>query len=355
MANTSAAIRPSFWATASCLPIGAPHCTRSAAQRRANWSARFEPATAEAGRVRRPVFRVMSASLRPLPSPHRTFSTGTFTLVKRMIPFSMALSPMKWSRWTTSTPGQSVSTMNARDPLRSRPGHHDQQLGDGAVGAPELLAVQDVVRAVLGERRRRGEARGVGPDTVFGQRERRDRSPREARQVALLLLRRSEQLERRRDPDRLGGGEQGGEIAVLAGHHADRVGVAVLAQTQAAVLGGDLDPERTDLAEAADHVLRDLALAIDPVAVHPLAHEALEPGHERPRPLEVLGIRRGEGMDEVEAERTLEQLADEARRLPFLLARRLRDLAGLLLGGERGARISNRWLGKYVSHGWPQG
>ena len=61
----------------------------------------------------RPVLRVTSASLRPLPSPQSTFSAGTFTLVKRMIPFSIALSPMKWSRWTTSTPGQSVSTMNA--------------------------------------------------------------------------------------------------------------------------------------------------------------------------------------------------------------------------------------------------
>ncbi len=61
----------------------------------------------------RPVFRVISASLSPLPSPQSTFSTGTFTLVNRMIPFSSALSPMKWSRCTTSTPGQLVSTMNA--------------------------------------------------------------------------------------------------------------------------------------------------------------------------------------------------------------------------------------------------
>jgi hypothetical protein len=30
-----------------------------------------------------------------------------------MMPFSIALSPMKWSRCTTSTPDQSASTMNA--------------------------------------------------------------------------------------------------------------------------------------------------------------------------------------------------------------------------------------------------
>ena len=98
---------------ASCFPIGWPHCTRSAAHRRTISSARLAPATAEAGRVSRPVLRVISASLSPLPSPQSTFSTGTLTLVKRMMPFSSALSPMKCSRWTTSTPGQSVSTMNA--------------------------------------------------------------------------------------------------------------------------------------------------------------------------------------------------------------------------------------------------
>jgi hypothetical protein len=41
------------------------------------------------------------------------FSRGTFTLVKRMTPFSIAFSPMKRDRCTTSTPGQLVSTMNA--------------------------------------------------------------------------------------------------------------------------------------------------------------------------------------------------------------------------------------------------
>ena len=61
----------------------------------------------------RPVLSVMSASLSPLPSPHSTLSTGTLTLGKRMMPFSIALRPMKWSRCTTCTPGQSVSTMKA--------------------------------------------------------------------------------------------------------------------------------------------------------------------------------------------------------------------------------------------------
>ena len=65
MAKMSAAIRPIFCAIASCLPTGWPHCTRSAAQRREISRQRLPPATADAGRVSRPVLRVMSASLRP--------------------------------------------------------------------------------------------------------------------------------------------------------------------------------------------------------------------------------------------------------------------------------------------------
>ena len=63
--------------------------------------------------MRRPVFSVMSASLSPLPSFQSRFSAGTRTFVKRMIPFSSALRPMKWQRRTISTPGQSRSTMKA--------------------------------------------------------------------------------------------------------------------------------------------------------------------------------------------------------------------------------------------------
>ena len=87
--------------------------------------------------------------------------------------------------------------------------------------------------------------------------------------------------------------------------------------------------------QSLDHVGRDLPLAVDPVAVHPLGEEALEPLHERPGALHVRRVHRGEGMNQVEAERALEQLAHEAGRLPLLLARRLGDLPGLLLGGER--------------------
>ena len=71
---------------ASCLPIGLPHCTRSLAQARLISRHRLAAATAATGSVSRPVLRVMRASLRPLPSPHNTFSLGIRTFVKRITP-----------------------------------------------------------------------------------------------------------------------------------------------------------------------------------------------------------------------------------------------------------------------------
>ncbi len=90
--------------------------------------------------------------------------------------------------------------------------HHHQQLGEGAVRAPELLAVQDVgiaLRRALGGG---GEAGRVGADRRLGQGEGRDRPCRAARQIALLLLRGAEVLERLGEPDRLMRREKRGDV-----------------------------------------------------------------------------------------------------------------------------------------------
>ena len=105
IAKVFAAIFAIFCATASCFPIGWPHCTRSFAHLRAMRSIAFAAPAQPAGIVRRPVLSVTSASFNPFPSPQRMFSRGTFTLLKRITPFSIALSPMKRSRCSTSTPG----------------------------------------------------------------------------------------------------------------------------------------------------------------------------------------------------------------------------------------------------------
>src|ERR1043165_8920343 len=69
IANVCDAIQAIFAATASCLPIGRPHCTRSFAHSRAISSMRRPPAAQPAGIVRRPVVSVISASFRPRASP----------------------------------------------------------------------------------------------------------------------------------------------------------------------------------------------------------------------------------------------------------------------------------------------
>ena len=93
--------------------MGSPHCTRSLPHVRQISTQRLPSTAQEAGSVRRPVFSVMSASFRPLPSPQRRFSFGTRTPWKRMTPFSIAFRPMKWQRSPISTPGHAFSTMKA--------------------------------------------------------------------------------------------------------------------------------------------------------------------------------------------------------------------------------------------------
>jgi hypothetical protein len=55
-------------------------------------------------------------------------------------------------------------------------------------------------------------------------------------------------------------------------------------------------------------------------------------------------------MYQIEPERSLEQLAHEAGRLPFLFPRGLGYLSGFLFSGERRLGALSR-VRKYVSHG----
>ena len=68
-----------FCATASCLPIGRPHWTRSFDHSRAIFVDHFAIPTQIAGSARRPVLSVVSAIFRPSPSRPMRFSSGTNT------------------------------------------------------------------------------------------------------------------------------------------------------------------------------------------------------------------------------------------------------------------------------------
>ena len=75
-AKMSAAIRAIFSAMAACLPIGPPHCLRSTAHFLVTFRQRLENPTQAAGRVLRPVFKVVRATF-------QTFALGEYYVLTR--------------------------------------------------------------------------------------------------------------------------------------------------------------------------------------------------------------------------------------------------------------------------------
>jgi hypothetical protein len=107
--------------------------------------------------------------------------------------------------------------------------------------------------------------------------------------------------------------------------------VVHLGQAEAAVALVDFDAERAQLAQAPHDFVGDLGVALDLQRVDRLAEERLQPRQEGLALAPLLLGRARVGMDQVEPQPTEEQLLAEARLLPVLLARRLGDLAGVLL------------------------
>ncbi len=93
-----------FCATASCLPTGWPHWTRSDAHSRAIFVAHLALPAQMAGSARRPVLSVERAILRPWPSRPIRFSFGTKTFSSRVTEFSIPRRPMNALRLSTVTP-----------------------------------------------------------------------------------------------------------------------------------------------------------------------------------------------------------------------------------------------------------
>ena len=111
--NAVPASQASFCAIGSCLPMGLPHCVRSAAHSRAIFSEYLTADRQKAGSESRPVFRVVRAIRRPLPSPPMTSAFGTKTSSKRVTEFSMPLSPMNSLRCSTVMPSRSYGQRKA--------------------------------------------------------------------------------------------------------------------------------------------------------------------------------------------------------------------------------------------------
>ena len=213
-------------------------------------------------------------------------------------------------------------------------GHHHQPVGDDPVGGPELEAVEDVCRAILCWDRRTRHPRGVAAHVVLGEQEGADLGRRHQRQVLALLLLGAEEHQRLGDADRLVGAEQGADRAAHRSGELQGAGVVELGEPDAAVLDGDGHAQGAELRQAADHVVGDLAVALDHQRVDAGAQELLEPRQELLAALPRLGRGTGMGMDEVEPEATEEELLAEAGEGPLRLACRLGNLSRLSLGAH---------------------
>ena len=112
--------------------------------------------------------------------------------------------------------------------------------------------------------------------------------------------------------------------------------VVHLRQAQAAVLLGHLHAERAQLLEPVEHLVGDLGLALDLERVDLLGQERPQVGQE-PLALLLLGrVEPGLGVDQVQLEVAHEQPLAEAGQLPVPLARVLGDLTRFLLAHLRG-------------------
>ena len=226
----------------------------------------------------------------------------------------------------------------APDHLRRRARHHDQQLSLGAVGAPQFFAVQDPGITVVARDGARLHRRWIGPDAVFGQGECGDRTFGETGEILFLLRLVAEHFERLGNADRLMRGEQCGQRAIDRRNELDRLHVRELRQAEPPVLAGNLDAEGAELPQALNHVLGDFAFPIDAVGVDVLAQEPLELVEERLGAGDFVRILFGVGMDQIHPQVAEEELADETRRRPLLLACRFRDFTRLL-GADRAFRL----------------
>ena len=153
-----------------------------------------------------------------------------------------------------------------------RCGRHDHvQVGDHAVGTPELLAVDDPVLSVLRGDRRRLHLGRVGPNGGLGEAERTHGALRKTGQELLLLLLGTEQLQGLRNTDGLVCAQRRDGGAAVARDRREDAHVVGLTEAEAAVLGRDLDAEQPEVCQSAHHRGRNLTRAVDLLAVHVLS------------------------------------------------------------------------------------
>ncbi len=281
------------------------------------------------GIERRPSLRVVSAILSPLPSPRDQVLGRHLDVLEAQQRVRDGAQAHEAAAVLEGHARRVALDHEGRDLARAGVhGHDHQQLREGAVGAPQLAAVEDVVLAVGSLLGRGSHARRVGAGGGLGQREGRDLARGAARQEALLLLLAAEELDRLRHADRLVGRQQRGQVAVAAADQPHDLVVLDVAEALPAVFLGDLHAEGAQPPQAVQHGFGVLAGAVDLGRVDLVLQERLH----LPEELLELGplfLGQGEGVDEIEPEVAQEELADEAGGFPLLLPRGLGHLPGL--------------------------
>ena len=328
-----------FCATASCLPTGRPHWTRSVDHSRAIFVAHLAWPTQIAGSARRPVFSVRQGDLEPpalladqvLGRHEDVLELGHRVLDALQAHELVAVQDADAFGLVVEHEGADAALVTVG--LR-HPRHHDDDVGDHAVGRPQLGAVEDV--AAVDRLGARGHARGIGADVGLGQQERRDVGARHAREPLALLLVGAEHPQRLGHADRLVGRDERAERAVPGADHRQRAVVVDLREPEAVVLLGHLHAHRADALEALDDLVRDLGVALDLQRVDLVREELAQRGEETLALLGRLGVEPRLRVDQVEPVVAEEELLAEARQLPILLAGGLGDLPCLLLGDVRG-------------------
>ena len=200
-ANVVAAMNAILVPTASCLPTGRPHWTRSADHSRAILSDNL-PAPAAHRRDRQPSgverrqgdLEALTLLAEPvLDRDADVVEPGDAVLDALQSHEHVAVLDRDAGRRGLDHEGGDAATSALV--LRHR-GHHHHQLGDDAVGGPELHSVEDVLLAVVAEPGRGAHPGGVGADVGLGEQEGRDRTAGAPGEVLLLLLVGAEHLDR---------------------------------------------------------------------------------------------------------------------------------------------------------------
>ena len=134
--------------------------------------------------------------------------------------------------------------------------HQGHVIGYSAVGAPELLAVDAVVRAVVTrfEHRGRRHVGRIGAGRRLGEGKGRDLTLGQQRQVPTALLLGAEQDERLGDADRLVGREDQPQGRADAGHQLQDAVVVRQRQSLPAVLLGNLETEAAELRQTVENL-----------------------------------------------------------------------------------------------------